>query len=170
MLSGRSKKEYAKEAQAVAEAPDAAPAALGPAYAIQLVAVHVPIRKLLCRRGKPHELAFLPASIQPVRWCGSAVAQCRSSYPLCLSVNHAPVAQRIRAADFGLSRPMRCGTERGRGSGERRVICSVFRSFGWTGTSSVARANGRPSNSQVCRADSLKCLVGLAFRGDASRL
>ncbi len=127
MLSGRSKKEYAKEAQAVAEAPDAAPAALGPAYAIQLVAVHVPIRKLLCRRGKPHELAFLPASIQPVRWCGSAVAQCRSSYPLCLSVNHAPVAQRMRAADFGLSRPMRCGTERGRGSGERRVICCSHR-------------------------------------------
>jgi single-strand DNA-binding protein len=29
MLSGRSKKEYAKEAQAVAEAPDAAPAANG---------------------------------------------------------------------------------------------------------------------------------------------
>ena len=54
MLSGRSKKEYAKEAQAVAEAPDAAPAALGPAYAIQLVAGHVPIRRLLCRRGKPH--------------------------------------------------------------------------------------------------------------------
>jgi len=53
MLSGRSKKEYAKEAQAVAEAPDAAPAALGPAYAIQLVAVHVPIRRLLSK-GKPH--------------------------------------------------------------------------------------------------------------------
>jgi hypothetical protein len=29
MLSGRSKKEYAKEAQAVAEAPDAAPQANG---------------------------------------------------------------------------------------------------------------------------------------------
>ena len=36
MLSGRSKKEYAKEAQAVAEAPDAAPAALAPAYAANL--------------------------------------------------------------------------------------------------------------------------------------
>ena len=42
-----------------------------------------------------YELAFSPASIQPVRCCGSAVAQCRSSYPLCLSVNRAPVAQRI---------------------------------------------------------------------------
>ena len=29
MLSGRSKKEYAQEAQSVAEAPDAAPAANG---------------------------------------------------------------------------------------------------------------------------------------------
>jgi len=35
---------------------------------------------------------------------------------------YAPVAQRIRAADFGLSRPMRCGTERGRGSEMRRVF------------------------------------------------
>jgi hypothetical protein len=31
MLSGRSKKEYAQEAQAVAEAPDGAPAANGAA-------------------------------------------------------------------------------------------------------------------------------------------
>jgi hypothetical protein len=31
MLSGRSKKEYSKEAQAVAEAPDAAPATNGAA-------------------------------------------------------------------------------------------------------------------------------------------
>ena len=31
MLSGRSKKEYAKEAQAVAEAPDGAPAVNGTA-------------------------------------------------------------------------------------------------------------------------------------------
>ncbi len=37
-----------------------------------------------------YELAFLPASIPPVRCCGNAVAQCRSSYPLCLSVNVRP--------------------------------------------------------------------------------
>ncbi len=36
MLSGRSKKEYAKEAQAVAEAPDACSGGVGPAYASNL--------------------------------------------------------------------------------------------------------------------------------------
>jgi hypothetical protein len=39
MLSGRSKKEYAKEAQAVAEAPEGAPAANGTAADNDLEAV-----------------------------------------------------------------------------------------------------------------------------------
>ena len=37
----------------------------------------------------------------------------------------APVAQWIRAADFGLSPPMRCSPSVGGGSVERRVICSL---------------------------------------------
>jgi hypothetical protein len=39
-------------------------------------------------------------------------------FEFCALFEHecAPVAQRIRAADFGLSRPMRCSSERGRGS------------------------------------------------------
>ena len=39
MLSGRSKKEYAKEAQAAADAPDGAPAANGAAAESDLEAV-----------------------------------------------------------------------------------------------------------------------------------
>ena len=39
MLSGRSKKEYAKEAEAVANAPDGEPAANGAAAADELEAV-----------------------------------------------------------------------------------------------------------------------------------
>jgi hypothetical protein len=39
----------------------------------------------------------------------------------------APVAQRIRAADFGPSRTMRCSTERERTSVTRRVIRSLPR-------------------------------------------
>ena len=47
----------------------------------------------------------MPIRTRPCR----AVAQCGGRVtPLCLSVNRAPVAQWIRAADFGLSRPMRC--------------------------------------------------------------
>ncbi len=37
----------------------------------------------------------------------------------------APVAQWIRAADFGASPPVRCASERGWGSVSDRVICSV---------------------------------------------
>ena len=38
---------------------------------------------------------------------------------------YAPVAQWIRAADFGPSRPVRCAAERGRRSVKRRVICCL---------------------------------------------
>ncbi len=57
------------------------------------------------------------------RWGASAALAERS--PLGNDRGRGPVAQWIRAADFGPSRPMRCGTERGDGSVGHRVICSL---------------------------------------------
>jgi hypothetical protein len=63
----------------------------------------------------------------------------------------APVAQWIRAADFGLSRQMRCSTEFGGASVEPRVICSLralaARAKSPTGlTGSGAGRGARPAN------------------------
>jgi len=53
-------------------------------------------------------------------WPRQPVWECCGTMPVELSARfereRAPVAQWIRAADFGLSRPMRCGTERESGS------------------------------------------------------
>jgi len=73
-----------------------------------------------------YERAFLPASIQLVRWCGSAVAQCRNELSALFERESRARSSVDRAADFGPSWPVRCAIERGRGSVLGRVICCRF--------------------------------------------
>ena len=84
-------------------------------------------------------------------WVGSVPCERCGTLPVELSAlnerEFARVAQRIRAADFGLSRPMRCGTERERG--ERRapsylLSLSVRALTGQLGSLTHGRAPVRP--------------------------
>jgi len=78
-------------------------------------------------------LAWSPCSAPPLRRLvgqiletgPSAVAQCDDELSAPFERESAPVAQRIRAADFGPSRPMRCGMRAG-GRAKRVELSAHF--------------------------------------------
>jgi hypothetical protein len=88
------------------------------------------------RSTRPRGGSCAASLLGACRWSGPDSQQQRTNLtepggrfrmvPLKVGV-FAPVAQRIRAADFGPSRPMRCAAERQRGSEPGRIICSLDR-------------------------------------------